>query len=92
MGKTAEIMGQLELTETGDFTPSQVERFKSDPEFYKKFVKLIEQDVNGNFPIVRILLLCISVEGRIMLMRTCRSSRIRSWPKRRPRSSRGTCE
>ena len=51
-GKTADIMSQLELTPEGDFTAGQIERFKSDPDFYKKFVKLIEQDVNGNFPIV----------------------------------------
>lgn len=55
MGKTAEIMGQIKVDEKGDFTEAQIERFKSDPVFYKKFVKLIEEDVNGNFPIVSII-------------------------------------
>ena len=50
--KTAEVMNQIKVDEKGDFTPEQIEKFKTDPEFYKKFVKLIEQDVNSNFPIV----------------------------------------
>jgi hypothetical protein len=45
-------MSQIELNEREQFTPSQIEKFKADPEFYWKFIKAIEVEVNGNFPIV----------------------------------------
>lgn len=45
-------MSQIELNEREEFTPSQIEKFKADPEFYLKFIKAIEVEVNGNFPIV----------------------------------------
>lgn len=45
-------MSQIEIDDKGDFTPAQIEKFKSDPAFYKGFVKKIEEDVSGNFPLV----------------------------------------
>lgn len=51
-GKTAGIMEEIELKENGDFTQSQIGKFKSDPDFYRKFVKAIEENVNSNFPLV----------------------------------------
>lgn len=50
--KTGEVLSEIELDEDEKFTPRQIERFKTDPEFYMKFVKAVEEDVNGNFPIV----------------------------------------
>jgi hypothetical protein len=52
MGKAASILSQIEVDEHENFTPKQIEKFKSDPEFYRTFVKTIEQEVNSNFPIV----------------------------------------
>ena len=53
--KTASIMSQIELEDKCDFTPTQIEKFKSDPAFYRTFVKQIEEDVNGNFPLVSLI-------------------------------------
>ncbi|KAL1847784.1 hypothetical protein Plec18167_002516 [Paecilomyces lecythidis] len=51
-GKTGEVMSKVELDEDGRFTTAQIHKFKKDPEFYMNFVKAVEEDVNGNFPIV----------------------------------------
>ncbi|KAK2603294.1 hypothetical protein N8I77_009760 [Diaporthe amygdali] len=50
--KAKHIMEQIELDEDERFTSGQIERFKSDPELYKLFVKAIEEQVNSNFSIV----------------------------------------
>lgn len=46
------VLDEVGLKENADFTEAQTERFKSDPVFYKKFVKAVEEVVNGNFPLV----------------------------------------
>ncbi|CAJ2501024.1 Uu.00g038770.m01.CDS01 [Anthostomella pinea] len=51
-GPAKPMLSQIELDEKENFTPTQIEKFKSDPTFYRKFVKAIEQDINGAFPIV----------------------------------------
>jgi hypothetical protein len=51
-GPAKDMLTQIEVDEKENFTPAQIERFKSDPEFYKKFIKAIEKDLNGAFPIV----------------------------------------
>jgi hypothetical protein len=43
---------ELGMDENGNFTPRQIEMFKADPDLYKKFVKTVEVEVNGTFPIV----------------------------------------
>ncbi|KAJ4252527.1 hypothetical protein NW757_005969 [Fusarium falciforme] len=45
------VLDEVGLKENSDFTEAQIERFKSDPVFYKKFVKAVEEVVNGNFPL-----------------------------------------
>lgn len=52
LSKAGSILQQIEFDEQDNFTPAQIQRFKSDPEFYKRFVKTTEKEVNGNFPIV----------------------------------------
>ena len=52
-GASADILGDIEIDEQENFTPSQIQKFKEDPKFYRTFVKAVEKDVNGNFPIVR---------------------------------------
>ena len=34
------------------FTPAQIAKFKADPEYYLEFVKAVEEEINGKFPIV----------------------------------------
>ena len=38
-GPAKEILGEIEMDEKENFTPAQIERFKNDPEFYRRFVK-----------------------------------------------------
>ncbi|KAK1636390.1 flavin-binding monooxygenase [Colletotrichum phormii] len=52
LGKAKQTMEQIELDEDENFTPAQIEKFKSDPALYKSFVKAIEEQVNNNFFIV----------------------------------------
>ncbi|OTB07611.1 hypothetical protein M426DRAFT_317915 [Hypoxylon sp. CI-4A] len=50
-GPAKDILEEIEIDEKENFTPKQIERFKADPEFYRKFVKAIEKDANGAFAI-----------------------------------------
>ncbi|KAI2619355.1 FAD/NAD(P)-binding domain-containing protein [Hypomontagnella submonticulosa] len=50
-GPAKDILGEIEMDEKENFTPRQIEKFKSDPAFYRKFIKIIEQDSNGAFQI-----------------------------------------
>ncbi|KAI8300803.1 FAD-binding monooxygenase moxY [Colletotrichum sp. SAR11_59] len=50
-GAAGGILGEVGMRENADFTEAQIQRFKTDPIFYKKFVKAVEEVVNGNFPI-----------------------------------------
>jgi cation diffusion facilitator CzcD-associated flavoprotein CzcO len=34
------------------FTPKQIEKFNSSPEYYLEFVKAVEEQINGRFPMV----------------------------------------
>lgn len=58
LGPCREILSQIELDEKENFTPTQIEKFQKDPEFYKKFTKITEKEVNSNFPIVSRIPLC----------------------------------
>jgi hypothetical protein len=49
--KAAELFGKVEMDDDR-FTPAQIEKFNSDPEYYLQFVKAIEEEVNTKFPIV----------------------------------------
>ncbi|KAI1811259.1 hypothetical protein GGS20DRAFT_588689 [Poronia punctata] len=48
-GPAKPILGQLEIDEKEDFSAAQIEKFQDDPEFYRKFVKAVELDINGAF-------------------------------------------
>ncbi|KAK2772208.1 phenylacetone monooxygenase [Colletotrichum kahawae] len=50
-GAAGGILGEVGMRENADFTEAQIERFKTDRIFYRKFVKAVEEVVNGNFPI-----------------------------------------
>ncbi|KAH8879256.1 FAD/NAD(P)-binding domain-containing protein [Thozetella sp. PMI_491] len=50
-GRASDMMSQIEMNEREEFTPRQIEKFKSNPDIYLKFIKAIEAEVNGNFPL-----------------------------------------
>lgn len=52
MGSAAEVMSQIEIDKDENFTPQQIEKFKSDPDFYRNFVKAIEKEEGKNFGVV----------------------------------------
>lgn len=33
-----------------EFTPKQIEKFKTSPGYYLEFVKAVEEQINGRFP------------------------------------------
>lgn len=53
MGQAKEILGKIQMDEHENFSQETIEKFQSDPEFYREFVKKIEAEVNNAFPIVR---------------------------------------
>ncbi|OAA68498.1 flavin-binding monooxygenase [Niveomyces insectorum RCEF 264] len=52
MGGAGEVLKTVELDGQENFAAEQIERFKTDPAFYRTFVKTIEKEVNNTFPIV----------------------------------------
>ncbi|KAK3372473.1 hypothetical protein B0H63DRAFT_484966 [Podospora didyma] len=52
MGQATEILSQIKIDEQENFSQETIERFKSDPDFYRTFVKTIEGEVNNVFPVV----------------------------------------
>ncbi|KAF7536514.1 hypothetical protein G7054_g4467 [Neopestalotiopsis clavispora] len=47
-----EILSQIEFDDKENFSAAQIEKFKSDPVLYKKFVKAIEKDIGGAFALI----------------------------------------
>ncbi|CAK7237122.1 hypothetical protein SBRCBS47491_009868 [Sporothrix bragantina] len=50
-GEEGSVLSELKIEPDGSFPPSQIERFKKDKVFYRKFVKSVEEVVNSNFPL-----------------------------------------
>jgi hypothetical protein len=50
-GKIPEILSSLEM-DGFNFTPNQIEKFKASSEYYLKFVKAVEVEINSKFSIV----------------------------------------
>lgn len=48
-----QMLKEITVDEKENFPPEQIQRFKEDKEFYRRFVKGIEKDTGGNFRIVR---------------------------------------
>jgi cation diffusion facilitator CzcD-associated flavoprotein CzcO len=68
--KAGEVITQVEMDEEGNFSAEHIERFKADPAFYKRFVKAVEEEVNGNFPIVSLQLVVLVLQVSIRLIYT----------------------
>ena len=49
--KIADLLSSIEM-DGFNFTPNQIEKFKASPEYYLKFVKAVEAEINSKFPIV----------------------------------------
>ena len=47
----AAILSEVEMDGL-KFTSHQIEKFKAYPEYYLRFVKAVEEEVNSKFPIV----------------------------------------
>jgi hypothetical protein len=45
------MLGSLDM-DGENFTSKQIEKFKTSPEYYLEFVKAVEEQINGRFPIV----------------------------------------
>lgn len=52
MGNAKDILSEIELDEKENFSEATIARFRSDPEFYRRFVKGIEREVNNGFPMI----------------------------------------
>ena len=52
MGAAGEVLKGIEMDKEENFSQGQIDKFNSDPEYYRHFVKAIEKEVNGAFPIV----------------------------------------
>lgn len=52
MGQAGEILSKIQLDAQENFSQETIEKFQSDPEFYREFVKKIEVEVNNAFPVV----------------------------------------
>ena len=52
MGQAGELLKDIEMNEAEDFSQETIDKFKSDPAFYRSFVKKVEKEVNSTFPIV----------------------------------------
>lgn len=51
-GPAKRVLTQLDMDKRENFSPEQIEKFKSQPEFYRDFVKTVEKEINGAFPVV----------------------------------------
>ncbi|KAK7988530.1 Cytochrome c oxidase polypeptide 5 [Apiospora arundinis] len=51
-GPAKAVLGQIEMDDKENFSQAQIEKFRSQPELYRHFVKSIERDINGTFPII----------------------------------------
>ncbi|KAK4128613.1 FAD/NAD(P)-binding domain-containing protein [Parathielavia appendiculata] len=52
MGQAGQILSQIQMDAQENFSQETIERFQSDPDFYRAFVKKIEVEVNNAFPVV----------------------------------------
>ena len=50
--KAVGVLAQIEMDDEGRFTPEQIRRFEADHDFYLRFIKAVEEQVNSNFSIV----------------------------------------
>ncbi|KAK5663433.1 hypothetical protein OQA88_3862 [Cercophora sp. LCS_1] len=52
MGQAEEALSKIQIDSYENFSQETIDKFKTDPETYRAFVKGIEKEVNNGFPIV----------------------------------------
>jgi hypothetical protein len=52
MGQAGEILSKIQMDAQENFSQETIDKFQSDPEFYREFVKKVEAEVNNAFPVV----------------------------------------
>ncbi|KAK3336560.1 hypothetical protein B0T19DRAFT_437312 [Cercophora scortea] len=52
MGQASEVLDKIQLDEEENFSQDTIEKFKSDPNFYRAFVKGIEVELNKTLSVV----------------------------------------
>ena len=52
MGQAGEILSKIQMDAQENFSQETIDKFQSDPEFYREFVKKVEVEVNNHFPVV----------------------------------------
>lgn len=52
MGQAGEILSKIQMDPQENFSQETIEKFQSEPEFYREFVKKIEVEVNNSLPVV----------------------------------------
>ncbi len=52
MGQAGRILSEIEMDAEENFSAETIEKFKSNPEFYREFVRKVEVEVNNAFPVV----------------------------------------
>ncbi|KAK7952393.1 flavin-binding protein monooxygenase [Apiospora aurea] len=61
------VLGEVDMDDKENFSQAQIEKFRSQPELYKRFVKAVEKDINGAFPIIQ----AFSTEKVVQYMTAC---------------------
>ena len=51
-GQAGEILSKIQMDDQENFSQETIDKFQSDAEFYREFVKKIEVEVNNHFPVV----------------------------------------
>lgn len=57
------MLQEVSVDEHENFPQDQIQRFKDDEDFYRRFVKGIEKDTSGNFRMVRFSYLPSPIRG-----------------------------
>ena len=80
MGAAGEVLKEIEMDREENFSQAQIDKFRSDPQLYRRFVKAIEREVNGAFPIVSMLSNLVTLSASDTLPRYSRTAPCRPSP------------
>ncbi len=61
-GGAGAMLDTIQYDEEGRFSPEQIAKFKSDPDFYRNFVKAVEKETNNNFFAVSVILSLYTID------------------------------
>ena len=52
MGQAGDVLSKIQLDDEENFSQETIQKFESDPEFYRDFLKKLEIEVNTGFSVV----------------------------------------